>query len=388
MILQPTKSFVTGATVSGKDFTGLVRGATIHETVCKPYHTATVTVLDNANMINRLGLVGGEPVSFTIGAGDGLERTFSGLLFSIKGQPAAYNMRSVSYEITAITPEYFGDRASTVQQAFRGVTGTGIISAIHSSYVGGSGIRVPLESAGLIGKDNSYVVKSSKPFKAINDVRKIMTFPGVSSSNLYYRDKDGAVIAPLEWMMNSMGSQATFVQRNVSGADWRNVFGAYDTILSAAAVSRASVRTLAAVGGLERKVLDVLSSKRIFDVFGSGGKGHGGLHNYYLTDSTIVPKESTRQTDRDRAYSASVEAGPQYLVTVPIQLGIGCTVGKGVTALLKSPSGDATNIGADDEIETGGGLMLAADLSHECVLDERGGGMTGKTHFRLVKGAI
>src|SRR5688500_7275653 len=247
-----------------------------------------------------------------------------------------------------IGKEYYGDRSNMVQQSFSNMTGTDIIQSIQTRFLG-SGIHIPIPSAGLLGQKNNYVVSSTKPFKAINDIRKILSFGRGTVASMYFRDRDQVNLVKLEHMFSTMGSQQSFVQRNTWGSDWRNVLGAYNAILAASTSvnekqGRGGAQARSAASQFERKVRDVFSTKKVFSdmISGSGmggvmnsvTRGHGGWQNFPMFDSTKIPKENVRDVGADAAYTASVADGPQVTIKVPIQTGISCTVGKGVTISL------------------------------------------------------
>lgn len=112
--------------------------------------------------------------------------------------------------------------------------------------------------------------------------------------------------------------------------------------------------------------------------------GHGGQQNYYAVDSSKIPVENTRQTEREKLYQALVKNGPQQTIKVPIQSGAKCTVGKGIYAKLIPPVGDLT--GEQLGPQQAGGLMLVVDLMHELMLDDSQ--MSGTTTMRGVKGGF
>lgn len=389
--------------------TSHVHNVQIFETICKPYLTGKLVIKDDNNVINNLQIVGGEPVSvsFSGGSGSGPYRCTLYVL-SLKGQPSEKNLRTVIYTFDLVGIQYFGDKTNLVQQSFKGTPGTSIISTIHNKFLGES-LSILVPSSGLIGQDNPYVISSVKPFKAINDIRKMLNFDSYQTgSTLHWRDNVGNKFAPMEHLFSTMSSQFTFEQRNTWGSDWRNVFGAYNAILEAAAsvndngtATGKGVGQIASAAQAERKVLDIMGNKRVVDnmissmgggaVSGVAAKygsivnslqgGHGGAHNYSSFDSTQFPKANLRATDKARAYQAQIANGPQLTLKVPIQTGLLCTVGKGITAKLIPPTGDME---AAAKADRSSGLMLVIDLMHEVSGD--GNHMTGTTTMRCAKG--
>lgn len=388
---NPTKASVLSCSIAGADFTRQTLKISVFETVCKPYLTGVVVVRDDSNLINALNLQGGEPVSFNFSAGDGLNYSQNMHILNLKGEPMENNLRSVKYTINVISKEYYSDRSNMVQQSFQNIPGTEIAKKIHGSFIGGA-LNVPLQAAGMFGMKNPYVVSSTKPFKAINDIRKMLSFSGPTSATMYYRDRNQNNLTNLAHMFSTMGSQYSFEQRNTWGSNWRNVLGAYNAILAATTIvdenqGRGSGKVSSLTSQFERKVRDIFSSKKPFSdaiksaqgVVNSVTGGHGGLQHFPLFDSTILQKENLPNTGKDAAYTAKVASGPQVMIKVPLQTGILCTVGKGVTVSLIAPSGDYTNGNLRD---ANSGNKLVADLCHTVETGEQG--MQGTTTMRLV----
>lgn len=406
-IVQPTKCALRWFFLNGVDLSLHVNRVRVYETLCKPYLTGQAIVFDNNNVLNNMGLVGGEPVSLLLDSG---ESTYSAEMhvLAVKGEASATSMRTQVYTIDLISREYFGDRSNLVQQAFKSVTGTGAIQSIHSRFVG-TPLDVLVGSSGLLWQKNSHVVSSLKPFKAINDIRSMLNFDSYpSGTNVYYRDAAGSKLAPLEHLLDNMGVQQEFVQEATWGKRLEDMVRAKWAIIEAAAsvnkdgTGRVGLQNVSARATQERKVFDLFSNHKMFDVAaramsgaGLGGVmpfagalfdgvpgGHGGSHNYVVGDREKIPAANMRNTDQDQMLQAQVASSPQLTIKVPCQSGFRCTVGKGVFARLLPPVGDDQS--QSPWPEQNGGQMLVVDLMHEAYLDDRG--LAATTTMRLVKG--
>jgi hypothetical protein len=407
-LLQPAKAFIQSCVVAGAEMTGKVQRIQLFETLCKPYLTCNLIIQDDNNVINNLRLVGGQPVSIAFTGGAGVMYRATLYIHSLKGEPSRKNLRTITYTFDLVGPQYFGDKANLVQQSFSKIKGTDIIQKVHDQFLSEK-LSILVPSSGLIGKENGYVISSTKPFKAINDIRKLLTFDAYSTgSTLHWRDNVGNKFAPMEHLFATMSPTVKFEQRNTWGSDWRNVFGAYNAILEASSTINESgtsvgrgIGAVASAAQSERKVLDIMGNKRTVDqMLGSVGGGavsgtaasfgsivnsvtggHGGSHNYSAFDPTQFPKENLRQTDKSRMYGATIAGGPQLTIKVPIQTGLLCTVGKGILTKLIPPTGDL-----ERGTERGDGLMLVIDLMHEVHGD--GNQMSGTTTMRCAKGGV
>lgn len=391
MVPGPTKAAVQACAISGADMTARVLKISVFESICKAYLTGTLVIRDDNNVVNDLNLQGGEPVQFTFTAGDGLNYSQTLYLLKMQGEPMNQNLRTIKYTMDLIGPEYFRDRANMVQQSFKSTTGTGIAQSIVSRFLGTS-LTVPLASSGLFGMTNPYVVSSTKPFKAINDVRKLMSFGSGVGLSMFFRDAKQLNLTQVESLFSGMGTQQSFEQRNTWGSNWQNVLGAYNAILAASTSvnekqGRGGAQSTSVTAQYERKARDLFSTKMPFadaiqaasGVLASVTGGHGGLQHFPVFDSTVIPKENLRNTGADMAYQAKVVDGPQVTIKVPIQTGISCTVGKGVSISLIPPTGDYTGGNAFERLN---GNKLVADLCHTVEMGEQG--MIGTTTMRLV----
>lgn len=406
--VAPVRCYLEYAFINGVDIVRHVKVARVFETLCKPYLTGQLELIDTNNFVENMGLVGGETVSFAINTTES-RRDVELQILSFHGQQSTTNKRSMHYTFELIGSEYFGDRSNIVQQAFSGTTATDACSSIYGSYLGG-GLDVMVPSSGLIGKDNSYIVKGAKPFKAVNDLKKIMTFSSYSTGNvLNWRDRDGSHLAPMEHLFRTMSAQDIFWERGTWGASIHDLARVENAIITSSSLAnesgRAGLKAVSSTGMGERKVMDFLTNKHTFNTMASsfaGGSfsgaglgsllgslggvvgGHGGEHNYYLNDSSRIPNQFVRQTDAEKSYGAQVSSGPQYTIQVPIRSGIRCVVGKGIDARLLPPIGDQTSpFMGESQV---GGLMLVVDAMHEAHLDDIQ--MGGTSTFRVCKGGF
>lgn len=306
---------------------------------------------------------------------------------------------------------YFGDRANIVQQSFsKGISGTQAIKSIHSKYIGGP-IRTIAESMGPIAVD-SYISAGMKPFSAIEQISKRLNYPKYQTGKtLYFQNRDGHNVGPLEGLFDQMGVQETFIEKTTWGSDFRHNFGygAEHMIVAAQAeVDFAKGQGSMGSSGLsthkvqEQRVFDFLTknevvkkmasqiaggsfgsaaAKGLSTMLGSMAGGHGGRANYQVMNAANLPKETdpSNKTMREQLYDSEFKNGPMWTVKVPLTTGINVTVGKGVNADILVAVGDV-NAGRSHT----GGNMLVTDLCHEVRAD--GKGEIGLTTFQAAKG--
>jgi hypothetical protein len=409
---QPTKTKLRSFTINGFDVKFFVKSLNVHETVCKPYLTAQVVIDDMDNIINKLKLVGGEEVYFSFYGNE--FRSYSAKLNVLKISDAtqALNLRHMIYTIELIGKAYFNDRVNLVQQAFKGLTGTDAIQKLHGQYVGGDApLSILASSFGLLTKNNAYTVKATKPFKAIDDIRKTLNFAQYKTgNNLYYRDRDQYVLAPLEQLFSQLSPQESFIQKSTWGATLSDYALAYRAIMEAKLDvhgNPSGIGELASVANQAKTVFDlnlmrVVNKKfptqispgkvvgnALVNLIGSilQGKTNGGEPNYHVMDSDQRSKETdtSEKTERERLYAATAKAGPRLNIKVPIQGGVNCTVGKGIYATLQPPIGDADLSNLSPNYYKGNWLVI--DLTHSLKLDSSTL-YNGTTMLKCIRGGI
>lgn len=385
---QPTKTRIRACTINGINVVQHVNSISVFESVCKPYITATMEMLDKDNIINKLRLVGGEQVYFAF---DGnFRRIYEMTLFILSISEITPNpsLRSANYKIELIGRSYFNDRVNLVQQSFKGVTGTDAINIIHNSYVGGDApFSILSPSLGLLSKDNPYNVQSTKPFKAIDDIRRTLNFARYSTGNsLYYRAYDNYVLAPLEQLFDQLTPQDSFIQKSTWGR------GLSDYVLGEKSImdmkldvhwDKKGVGELASVANQGKVVFDLNLMKEVVNILpktvspgkvvgtalvqllGNAfqGKTNGGEPNFQVMDTYQRRQEAdtSAKTERERLYAATAKSGPRIKVKVPIQGGVNCTVGRGVYLDLVPPTGDDNSVRPN--LYKGNWLVI--DLTHE-----------------------
>lgn len=57
---KPTEGYLRGVFLDGANITDYVQCVRVYETLCKPYLTVHLTIIDNNNVIENLRIYGGE----------------------------------------------------------------------------------------------------------------------------------------------------------------------------------------------------------------------------------------------------------------------------------------------------------------------------------------
>ncbi len=406
--VDPTISQIRSISINGIDVTSYTNAIRIFETVCKPYITGQITLVDTNNLIENMKLQGGETVrgAFAAPPNDSPPYEFDTRILTIKGHPAPNSLKKAIYTIDIIGPLYFQDRGSLVQSAHKGQIGTSAIQQIFGQYLGGDSLKVLQESIGMLGDKQGFTVNNKKPLTAISDIAKQSLFPGQSGNILMFRDRYNVNLAPLEYLMNNLSEQEHFIQKEVWGFEM-DPLDIYRAIIFAAADNsraggRGGMGEVAAVANQSQVTFDMhtsdlkitdaapisggLISNALNSVSGFLGLSPGGLGgspNVQVHNTQLQPAATAafNKTMKEKMYSAQARGGPQLQWKVPLQTGINVTVGRGARVLLAPPTDlpvDLNSIGTN-------GLYFVTDLAHELVVTELGD-VVGTTTFQGLLG--
>lgn len=407
---QATKCRIRSFSLDGVNVLQYVNRLFVYETICKPYITVKMIMVDTANILINLKIFDASsrmirPVkcTFAFDAGFGLVYDCTVYLLSIDGMQDSKSHRAQVYTLNFVGPQYYQDKSNIVQQAFKSIPGTQVIQKIHQQYLSG-GLKVLAQSLGPISKEQSHIVSSKNPIAAIRDVQKRLSYGQYKSgSTVYFHDKNGLNLGPLEGYFAQLSAQEQFIQKTTWGADFvKDAAESYHSIMAvrvdAKEGSFASGASGAASASQEKNVFDFLTKKatkkmtgsvasgigqlsNFVGLFGSVG-GHGGFPNYHVMDGSRTDSgtDPSVKTERERVLHAVTVDGPTISIKVPIQTGINCTVGKGIFAKLLPAIGDVKT----SKYSEIGGLMMVVDLSHEIAVDDTT--TQGTTTMKCAKG--
>lgn len=377
--------------MSGVDITNHVIMFNLYESIYKPYITIHVELLDNTpgGVIKNIGPKPGDPLvfSFDVVEDNGLfstkRWTYDGVVYllGLKGETKNDSLRSVHYIVKGIGPSWMKDQKTIVQQPFQHISATRVMANIHNSYVGGdAGLRVLEESIGPVDKE-VWWAQGIKPFLAIEKLKSRANYASVKTgSTMYYRDRDGYVIAPLEKMFKTMANQQTFVQKTTDGIYITDLETSKQTIVAIHSLvdenemGRIGATRTASASSQAQGSFNLKSKENKYEaaksfissvggILRGGGGQHGGKPNYGVFDSHKMKEQAPHQKARaENAYLAQFKNGVQFAVKVPINTGINVTVGDGVFLKLIPPQGDMSVpsvLGQDQS-----GLYMVTTLVH------------------------
>lgn len=395
----PTKVRLRRFDLGGVSLLQHVQNIKVYESMCTPYIKCDVTVIDNKGILAALtedyGTLANLPVRFAFDDGETIYERKEQRVFSVDSQPAQEAKRAQVYNVTTIGESYFKDRSNLVQQSFKNTPATQAAQAIHNRFLGGDApLNILRQSLGMIAKDTigSFPVSNFKPFKAIEDVLRTATYNIAANPTVYFRDALSYQLGPLQSFFQQAQAEVEVIERATWGVTVHDMFEAahYSVVSAAVLVDKADrdsgtgggarVGNLAAAAYQSENVFDLAQGILTKDIpakaldfasllpgFGQSIGRAGGMMNVLLQNSLRRDPQHDPSIKRtqEAQFLASVSDATKYLVKVPIRAGLKMTPGKGVNARLLAPAG------AEDRARPVGGLMIVADVVHDCYFDER-----------------
>jgi hypothetical protein len=199
----------------------------IFEDHCKPYFTAQMVIETYQHAHEHFLYPTSEVlVDFTAPSSDPsfpakryVERF---RVFSYESQQMPYGQQVVriQHTLSLMGQEFYNDRHNFVNQLDSNQTGTGVAKKIHDRFITSNGnLRVTVPSSGMIGSEqvpNQLI--NQKPFTAINQVLSRCTWTRYPScAPVYFRNKQGYVMGPLQHVMESAAPNITFTEYPAEG---------------------------------------------------------------------------------------------------------------------------------------------------------------------------
>ncbi len=410
---NPGSVIIRTLQIGGISFSPLtVKELSITESLMRSFQTLEMIVIDSRNILNRFlgsGIEGGEDVYLVFEEVNGkqiyetkLKLHSIGEQENIPGSPT-----SQKYKINAVGLTYYGNKVGgKVQRAFRNISGSDAIKIIHDEYLKATDAPFdPDPSRGFLGEQEPFIISNETPFQAIHKIRTRLTSDQYNTGAFcYYRDNESYKLRQIERMFAELQPTEMVTQDLTLGtslSDYRRV--------ARNLLSFSSGTSFSGSGG-------VISP---YQAFSLGGRVHTNYFNFGegynrgdqedptpgRTAGTPRLSRNLRQTDtprqynifpgdprlnlidpiqdkssREMFYAATLMAGPSFTGKVMIDAGIRMTVGKGIFADLKPPSGAQNNV-TENSLK---GNYLIVNLKH--VLRFYNIVPMGVTVFEAIKG--
>lgn len=343
--IQPTKANVIEVSIAGLNFYSIIDGEVvnnfhvqelrIYEDNCKFYFTGQLVIEAHLNTFERyLNPQADVVISFMAPPNNRIYREVF-KVYSYESKPREGDIHnSMVITISLLGREYFKDKSAQVQQNFMNTTATSAAKQIHDKYISDAGgMRIPIESMGMIGlQKHAHQVLSKKPSKAIHDLIDKAVYAGPDGPTVYYRDKSGYVIAPLDYLIATQPITGNFLHQPAGGADLAATLSGYDRVIHFRPMSPPGEDRGGRGGEAEgaNKVnswidMAIGNARQAVQSFGSG-------QNVNIIDSFRQPPSVDKAgpgnfQSRQDAFVTRLTYSPKYWTSVPLQTGIDVTVG-------------------------------------------------------------
>lgn len=201
---------ITSSTGEVKEFKDLIAGVDIYESLLSPYIKTELTIVDSANMMESMPILGQEKVELSILEGSNLiKRTYyvGGITNFIKA-----NNQAAMYVLKLITPEQMMNSLLLVSQSFNGTVDSSI-NTIVKDYLK-SKIAFKESTVG----NYSVIIPNWNPFQAIEWLTRRAVNNKKMPYAFYETWKDGFVLESYESMFKKK-TYNRFVHKGGTTAD-------------------------------------------------------------------------------------------------------------------------------------------------------------------------
>lgn len=276
----------------------------------------------------------------------------------------------VEHTIALIGQEYYNDKHNVVTRSYKNITGIAAATIIHKEFMESNGSLLPFSSMGMIGLErHPHQVMNKKPIKAIHDILDRCVFGQYKTcAPLYFRRKQGYVMAPLQHQLEHGPLTQTFTHYIGEGNDLKSVFEGYDLIINFKPIAppgEASPGVRAGeISGMRKaqSFVDLQSGNirltnanintilnlpfmnnipgikgKVREMLAEAQKGNTGAFNMFSIIDELLQKRSVDkngpggwQTSQDALITA-LTYSTKYWVTVPGQTGLNVTAGDRIT---------------------------------------------------------
>jgi hypothetical protein len=382
--------------LKGYDIKPITRTLMVRESICTPFITAELMVLDNDNWLTgEIAPNGGDYVNASFDSphpfSSGTVYKMETQIVDIKATKAKDNLDMKVYTISLIGNEHMVDKGRTVPASATTPQKNGVqwISEIWYD----SGFKKKLNTWGAEDsaqqtEDMPAHVEMQSPLTAIGQIRDAQYYPQYPTGNvLFFVSNYGGThienLVPLQKLYEEQKSSYTFTQKQIWGSDYFHMFGK---------------------GGSDSAIMQIYeSNKRIMldpnEFVGQHvrtddiHKGRPGTRNHKFhvgpiaigmpsslrTNTNRVPVETSPAalSDNARLYAMQMKSLPQYVVEIPFMHGLNITVGDSVGLNVLPPHNQGSGFSKHS------GDYLVTDLVHEVHNDLRN--ITGRTVLHCLK---
>lgn len=346
-VIQPGKVILNQCTINGIPYNdGItnyfhVQELRIFEDHCKPYFTGQLIIEAHQNTWESYVVPGATVnIAFEAPRSDGVatqEYYENFLIFSYESKPRQNDIHNAMIiTLSLMGQEYYNDRLKTVMMPFSNIPGTAAAAAIHEIYMGvNGGLVITSPSMGPIGTTQvPHEVRNQKPLKAIHELLDKSVFAAYPScAPVYFRNKPGYVMGPLQQLLETAPMVQTFVHQPAQSVDLNKTMFGYDRINFLRPMSPPNEQQSSggAAGGSPQGFFD-MAMGQVQKLTGGGGRGNFAILDTLHQALSIAKNGPGGFQSAEDAFLAQLSLyTKKFWVSVPLQTGVNVTCGTRIT---------------------------------------------------------
>lgn len=369
-MITPSKAHLITCTISGFPATDLnlnvnfhIKEFRIYEDICKPYFTGELVIETHLNNYEKFlyptveVIIAFECPRSDAGPTRSYRERFRIFSYDTTSIGSGAHGR-LEHKISLMGQEYYNDKHNVITQNFNDKTGTGIASSIHNKYMASNGgLRIDPPSLGMFGsQDKKYQIINKKPMKAIHDILDRCVYSQFKScAPVYFRDRDGYVIAPLQQLLENASIDQKYLHYPAMGRTIQEHFSGYDRVIDFKPIAPAGetsqgVRASEISGMMKGSSFFDFNTKNIIHKLPKSQNfpnsqaakqmlaeasrgGFGGFNMFHVIDELLQKRSVDKHgpggyNTTQEAFLTALAYAPKFWVSVPGQTGLNITCGK------------------------------------------------------------
>lgn len=227
---QPGDVYITSLLISGTkgsvECRSTLYNLSIYESIFTPGLLAEITLHEEHDIPNIVGMVGEERVTITFGTPKRQSATYEFILNTLKGSLSGDNLRNKIYVLNCASPHILNDKSQVIQKGFN-TQYSSMVSEIHSSYLKAAKGLVTEPTNGV----QMYNVQNLRPLAAIDAIRRRSTSASnLSGSYVYFENRDEFKFVTLETLFQGGTGDRVYTQQSAANYSENNL--TFNSIIS------------------------------------------------------------------------------------------------------------------------------------------------------------
>jgi hypothetical protein len=213
---RPGDVVIDTLTITGQrgtvDCRAALRSFSIYEDIFSPSIAAEIILMENHDFTNILPIVGEETVDIRFTTPSRGSATYQFVVLTMEGQFSGENLRTKIYALTCSSKHVLKDRSTVVQKSYNTQISS-MVQDLHTTFLGATK-GLDIEATQGI---QQHIVPNKRPLAAIDALRRLaVSSSSLSSTFLYYENRDTFVFKTLETLMQGTTGDRIYTQQSAS----------------------------------------------------------------------------------------------------------------------------------------------------------------------------